>query len=186
MRYLASPAQLRASLLRWSLLTVPLVLALGFLSGRSAGSGPDNPWFAALTKPGLYPPPATFGIVWTVLYVLMGVALAMVLSARGARGRGLAVAAFVVQLALNLAWSPVFFGLHRIALALGIIGALALALAVTIALFWRVRPLAAGLLLPYLAWVCFASLLNWQLLTLNPHADGAAPAGATVRVQLGH
>jgi tryptophan-rich sensory protein len=61
--------------------------------------------------------------VWTVLYVLMGVALAMVLSARGARGRGLAVAAFVVQLALNLAWSPVFFGLHRIALALGIIGA---------------------------------------------------------------
>ena len=186
MRYLASPAQLRASLLRWSLFTVPLVLALGFLSGRSAGSGPDNPWFAALTKPGLYPPPATFGIVWAVLYVLMGVALAMVLSARGARGRGLAVAAFVVQLALNLAWSPVFFGLHRIALALGIIGALALALAFTIALFWRVRPLAAGLLLPYLAWVCFASLLNWQLLTLNPHADGAAPAGATVRVQLGH
>lgn len=186
MRYLASPAQLRASLLRWSLFTVPLVLALGFLSGRSAGSGPDNPWFATLTKPGLYPPPATFGIVWTVLYVLMGVALAMVLSARGARGRGLAVAAFVVQLALNLAWSPVFFGLHRIALALGIIGALALALAVTIALFWRVRPLASGLLLPYLAWVCFASLLNWQLLTLNPHANGAAPAGATVRVQLGH
>ncbi len=186
MRYLASPAQLRASLLRWSLFTVPLVLALGFLSGRGAGSGPDNPWFAALAKPGLYPPPATFGIVWTVLYVLMGVSLAMVLSARGARGRGLAVAAFVVQFALGLAWSPVFFGLHRIALALGIIGALALALAVTIGLFWRVRPLAAGLLLPCLAWVCFASLLNWQLLTLNPHADGTSPSGATVRVQLGH
>ncbi|KAJ8139066.1 hypothetical protein OY671_007721 [Metschnikowia pulcherrima] len=186
MRYLASPAQLRASSLRWSLFTVPLVLASGFLSGRSAGSGPDNPWFAASTKPGLYPPPATFGIVWTVLYVSMGVASAMVLSSRGARGRGSAVAAFVVQLALNSAWSPVFFGSHRIALASGIIRASASASAFTIASFWRVRPSAAGSSLPYLAWVCFASSLNWQSSTLNPHADGAAPAGATVRVQLGH
>jgi tryptophan-rich sensory protein len=64
MRYLASPAQLRASLMRWSLFTIPLVLGLGFLSGRSAGSGPDNPWFANLVKPALFPPPATFGIVW--------------------------------------------------------------------------------------------------------------------------
>jgi tryptophan-rich sensory protein len=56
MRYLASPAQLRASLMRWSLFTIPLVLGLGFLSGRSAGSGPDNPWFANLVKPALFPP----------------------------------------------------------------------------------------------------------------------------------
>lgn len=184
MRYLASPAQLRASILRWSLFTVPLVLGLGFLSGFAANSGPGSPWFDALEKPALYPPPATFGIVWSILYVLMGVALALVISARGAHLRRAAIAAFVVQLLLNLAWSPVFFGMHRISLALGIIVALLLALVVTIALFWQVRRLAASLLLPYIAWVCFASLLNLQFLQLNAWADGAPGSGAAVRVEL--
>ena len=87
MTELASPAQLRASLLRWALFTVPLILLLGSLSGAMAGSGSGNPWFIDLVKPSLYPPPATFGIVWTILYVLMGLALAMVITARGAPGR---------------------------------------------------------------------------------------------------
>ena len=76
MNYLASSGQLRASLLRWSLFTVPLVVALGFLSGQAAGSGPGNPWFLDLVKPAIYPPPAAFGIVWSILYVMMGFALA--------------------------------------------------------------------------------------------------------------
>ncbi|MFW1401604.1 TspO/MBR family protein, partial [Vibrio parahaemolyticus] len=84
--------------LRWALVLVPLVLLLGFVSGRVAQSGPDNPWFAARVKPALYPPVATFGIVWTVLYVLMGLAAASVAAARGAEGRGLALALFAVQL----------------------------------------------------------------------------------------
>lgn len=184
MRYLASPAQLRASLARWALFTVPAVLGLGFLSALISRGGPDNPWFAALDKPVLYPPPMTFGIVWAVLFVLMGVAIALVISARGASGRGAAVIAFAVQLAINLAWSPVFFGLHRMATALGIIAALILAVVVTIALFWRVRRLAAVLLLPYLGWICFAALLNLQLLQMNPQADGAGDPGAAVRVEL--
>ena len=88
MSELASPGQLRAALLRWSLFLAPLLLVLGTLSGAMAGSGGGNPWFLGLEKPAIYPPPATFGIVWTVLYLLMGVALAMVVTARGAAGRG--------------------------------------------------------------------------------------------------
>lgn len=184
MQQLASPAQLRASIMRWMLFTVPLCLGLGFLSGRAAGSGPDNPWFAMLDKPAIYPAPITFPIVWTLLYVLMGAALALIAAARGANGRGIAVAAFVAQFALNLAWSPAFFLAHRITLALGIIIALIVVLGIAIVLAWRVRRLAAVLLLPYLAWVCFASFLNLQILQLNPGADGGDGSGAAVRVQL--
>jgi tryptophan-rich sensory protein len=186
MNQLASSGQLRASFLRWALVIVPLVVLLGFLSGQSAGSGPDNPWFADLVKPGIYPPPAAFGIVWTVLYVLMGLAAAMIGAARGAAGRGLALTLFMIQLLLNLAWSPVFFGLHHITIALYVIIALDIAVLLTIVAFWRVRHQAALLLLPYLAWVCFATVLNWQFLQLNPDADGAtgSSAGAVTRMQL--
>jgi hypothetical protein len=88
MTELASPGQLRAALLRWSIFLAPLLLLLGSWSGLAAGSGSGNLWFMGLEKPAIYPPPATFGIVWTVLYLLMGVALAMIVTARGAAGRG--------------------------------------------------------------------------------------------------
>ena len=184
MQQIASTAQLRASVVRWALFTVPLCLGLGFASARAAGSVPDNAWFAMLDKPALYPPPVVFPIVWSILYVMMGVALALVAAARGARGRGLAVAAFAAQLALNLAWSPVFFAGHRLTLALGIIVALIVVLGVAIALTWRVRRMAAVLLLPYLVWVCFASFLNLQFVQMNPALDGADGSGAAVRVRL--
>jgi translocator protein len=185
MTVLASRGQLRASFLRWALLIVPAVLLAGFLSGQLAGSGADNPWFAALDKPAIYPPPGAFGIVWPLLYALMGLALTMVVTARGARGRGVAIAAFLVQLALNLAWSPLFFAAHRIAGALWLIVALDVAVIVTIALFWRVRRAAALLLLPYLAWILFATLLNYEILRANPEADGAGGRGnAAARIEL--
>jgi len=184
MNLIASPGQLRASLLRWALVLVPLVVLLGFVSGRMAQSGPGNPWFDALAKPGLYPPPATFGIVWTILYVLMGISLAMVCAARGARGRGLAVAVFAVQFALNLAWSPVFFGAHQITTALILIGVLDLAVLVTIVLFARIRPLAGLLLVPYLAWICFATYLNFAFLQANPTLDGAEGPRSVERFEI--
>ena len=184
MNRLASPAQLRASLLRWSLFLVPTVLLLGFLSGQMAGSGPDNPWFDALVKPAIYPPPAAFGIVWSILYVLMGVAFAMVCSAWGARWRPWAVVAFLVQFALNLAWSPVFFAMHDMELALGIIVAMDLAVMVTIWLFWKVRRAAALLLLPYLAWILFATALNWQFIVANPDASEIEANNAVQRIAL--
>ena len=180
MTELADNSQLRWSLLRWVLLTVPGVLLLGMLSGALANSGPGNAWFDGLSKPALYPPPATFGIVWTALYLLMGLALAIVASARGARFRTAAIAVFIGQLLLNLAWSPLFFMAHQITGALILIAALDVAVIATIVLFWRVRPIAAMLLLPYLAWILFATVLTWQFLQANPHADGRASSSARV------
>lgn len=183
MSEIALPGQLRAAFLRWALFLVPGVLLLGFFSGAAANSGPGNLWFDGLVKPGIYPPPQTFGIVWSVLYVMMGFALSLVASARGAPGRGLAVGAFVFQLLLNLAWSPLFFGAHQISAALALLGVLAVALAGTIVLFHKVRPMAAYLMLPYLGWVLFASVLNWQFLQLNPEADGAAGGEVVTSVE---
>jgi tryptophan-rich sensory protein len=184
MNRLASPAQLRASVLRWALFLVPAVMLLGFLSGQYAGSTAGNPWFAALDKPATFPPPVTFGIVWTVLYALMGFAIALVCAAWGARYRLPAILAFVLQLALNLAWSPLFFGEHQMRLALAVLVALDLAVVLTLVLFWQVRRAAALLLLPYLAWILFATLLNWQFLQLNPDADGAEVTNAVQRIEL--
>ena len=183
MSELASPAQLRASLLRWALVLVPGVLLLGFLSGALAGSGAGNPWFAGLVKPELFPPPATFGIVWSILYALIGFALALIVTARGAAGRSAAIAAFAVQLALNLAWSPLFFGMHQITAALMLLAALDVAVLITVALFWKVRPFAGVLLLPYLGWVLFATLLNWQFLEANPGVDGQAGGAPAATVE---
>lgn len=180
MTELASPGQLRASLLRWSLFLAPLLLLLGTISGVMSNSGGNNFWFAGLEKPAIYPPPATFGIVWTVLYLLMGVAMAMVVTARGAPGRGLAIGVFVVQFLLNLAWSPVFFGMELLVPGFYLLLAIDLAVLVTVVLFYRVRPLAAWLLMPYLAWVLFAAVLNWQFVQANPEeAAGAEVALAS-------
>lgn len=183
MSEIASAAQLRASLLRWALFLVPGILLLGYLSAAISISGPQNPWFSALNKPLLYPPPEVFRIVWTVLYALMGVALAMAASARGASGRGIAIAAFALQLVLNLAWSPLFFGAHLITAALILLIVLDVAVIVTIVLFRRVRTVAALLLLPYLAWILFATYLNWEFRTANPGADGREVSGAATRVE---
>lgn len=172
MSELASPGQLRAAFIRWALFLVPGILFLGFFSGKHAGSGPGNIWFYALNKPSLYPPPAVFGIVWSVLYVLMAFALTLIVTARGAVGRGPAIIAFVLQLLLNLAWSPLFFGAHKIGAALALLVVLDLAIVATVVLFRKVRPLAAWLLLPYLAWALFATLLNWQFLQANPQGTG--------------
>ena len=185
MNLIASRGQLRASFLRWALFLVPAIVLLGFLSGNIANAGPGNPWFDALVKPTIYPPPAAFGIVWSILYVLMGLAVAMVVVARGARRRTPALILFAIQFLLNLAWTPVFFGAHQITGALVIIGVLNLVLLATVIYFWRVRPLAGALLLPYLAWTLFATALNYQFLQLNPRADGqAAPNGAVERIEL--
>ena len=184
MTTLASRAQLRASFIRWALFTVPAIVLLGFLSGQLAGSGDGDPWFAALAKPDFYPGGAIFPIVWSILYVMMGLALAMVCSAWGARGRGIAIFAFLIQFAMNLAWTPLFFAQHEITWALYLIIALDVMVAITILLFLRVRKLAALLLVPYLAWGIFAAALNYEILQLNPEADGAETTGAVQRIDL--
>lgn len=162
-------ALLKGSFLRWASIAVPIILVLGIASGRLSDSGYGNEWFDALSKPAIMPPGWAFGAAWSILYILMGLALALILDARGAKGRGIAITLFVFQLALNLAWSPVFFGMHRIMLAFGLILAILFWATVTTAILWKIRPLAGALMLPYLAWLVFASVLNWQIHELNPN-----------------
>jgi len=172
------------SFARVALVTVPLVLFLGIVSGAVAGSGSSNPWFASLAKPAAMPPDWAFPVAWTLLYVLIGLALAMILAARGASGRGIGVGLFAAQFALNLAWSPVFFAGHRIGAAFAIILLMILLTVATILAFARIRPRAALLMLPYLAWICFAAWLNHSIETLNPAAGTLAPAPSSAQVQL--
>lgn len=176
---IASKGQLRMAFLRWAVVTVPLVLLLGFVSGRSVPAGSDNSWYMALAKPALTPPGWVFPVAWTTLYILMGLALAMILHARGARGRGVAIGLFVAQFALNLSWTPLFFGAHRVSLALIVlIAILTLAIATTVA-FARIRRGAAWLMLPYLVWLSFAGVLNWRIGQLNPDAESLVPRTQT-------
>jgi translocator protein len=184
MTELASPSQLRMSYIRWALVTVPTIVFLGFLSGRVSNSGFENPWYDALVKPAIQPPGWAFGAAWSVLYIMLGLALALVLNARGNRFRAYAIALFTVAFVLNLAWSPLFFAAHQVLAAFALIlFMLAFAIATTIA-FGRVRKAAAWLMVPYLAWLCFAAILNWQTHMLNPNAETLAPAGNNTQIDL--
>ena len=185
MNMLASRGQLRASFIRWALFLVPLTVLLGFVAGQ-LGAGPESAWFQSLEKPSIFPEPKWFGIVWSILYVMIGLSVALVAAAWGARGRTVALIAFAVHFLLNLAWSPTFFAMQQITAALVLIVLIVLSLLVVIALFWKIRRLAALLLLPYLAWVCFATLLNYEFLRLNPDADGGSQGSAVERVRLGN
>lgn len=182
MNVLASKEQLRASFVRWALFLVPLIVLLGFAAGRVAG--PDTVWFQNLVKPAIYPPPAVFGIVWSVLYVMIGLALAVVASAWGAPGRGMAMAAFAAHFVGNLAWTSVFFGMQNITGGLMVLGYAVVTLLIVIALFWRVRRAAALLLIPYLAWASFATALNYQFMAENPDGGEQGASGAVQRVKL--
>ena len=181
---IASKGQLRMVFVRWAMVAVPAVLLLGFLSGRSVPSGDESAWYLALAKPAITPPGWLFPVAWSILYVLTGLALALVLAAQGARLRWVGVALFAVQLALNLAWTPLFFGAHAVGAAFALILALFAAAAATTFVFARVRRTAALLMLPYLAWIAFAALLNWQIGQLNPDADRLVP-GARASQMLG-
>jgi tryptophan-rich sensory protein len=110
--------------------------------------------------------------------------LAIVLHARGSRGRGLAIAFFVAQMLLNYSWSPVFFAMHEARLAFGIILAMLILAGITAWLFARIRKSAGLLMLPYLAWLCFAALLNYQIIQLNPEAETLAPQGSSADIAL--
>jgi tryptophan-rich sensory protein len=149
------------------LIAIALPLAVGGLSGYATAGGVST-WYPTLVKPSFNPPAWVFGPVWTLLYILMGVAAFLVwrhgLASEGVR---LALAVFAVQLALNGLWSILFFGLQAPGWALVEIILLWLAIVATLVLFWRVAPAAGGLLLPYLAWVSFAAVLNASLWWLN-------------------
>jgi tryptophan-rich sensory protein len=149
-------------------------LAVSFVAAAigAAASVRAGPFYLQLARPDWAPPPAVFGPVWSVLYLLMGIAAWLVWRPGGFRAARGALTLFLVQLALNALWSWLFFAWHRGGLAFADILVLLVLVAATTVAFWRVRPLAGWLLAPYLLWVAFASALNYSVWQLNPQVLG--------------
>lgn len=163
---------------RKALVAVPAIVIAGSLIGLLSNNGFGNDWYAPLEKPWFHPPGWMFGAVWTTLYTMMGIALAAIANEPLSKRRTFALGLFAAQLALNFAWSPIFFGGGMIDVGFLVIVALNVLVTMTIIAFWRIRPLAGELLIPYLAWLCVAAALNHETGRLNPGAD-KAPLGIT-------
>ena len=155
-----------AGLIGWLAVSF-LASAIGAVATMQAGS-----FYTQLARPDWAPPPSIFGPVWTVLYALMGIAAWLVWRVGGFRSARVALALFLIQLALNALWSWFFFGWRQGGLAFLNIVLLWLGIVATLAAFYRIRPLAGALLTPYLVWVTFASVLNYSLWQLNPQVLG--------------
>lgn len=147
--------------------SVGLCLAVGAIGALA--TNPQIPtWYAGLAKPAWTPPDAVFPFVWTTLYVLMAVALWRLWQLHTpSKARRLAIALFLVQLALNALWSPVFFGLEATGPALAVIVLLIAAIVATIWASARLDATAAWLLAPYLLWVAYAAALNAAIVAMN-------------------
>ena len=140
-----------------------VVAAVGASASLQAGT-----FYAELIRPDWAPPATVFGPVWTVLYAMMAVAAWLVWKRRELPLARVALVLFVLQLVLNALWSWLFFGWNLGALSFLDIVILWALIVATLALFWRITPLAGVLLVPYLGWVTFASALNYQMWQLNP------------------
>lgn len=149
-------------LLGWLALTFAAA-AIGGFASASAGD-----FYRQIVRPDWAPPGWLFGPVWSVLYLLMGIAAWLVWRARGFGGARAALSLFLVQLAANALWTWLFFAWRQGALAFAEILVLWVLIVATTIAFWRVRPLAGALLLPYFAWVSFACVLTWATWKLNP------------------
>jgi translocator protein len=167
------------STLRKSPAARPVIVLVGFfilcygvtaLSSVSIASS-DPAWYAALNKPSFNPPNWLFSPVWTALYGLMAIAAWLVWrtpkTGPDAGFRRMGLIFFAIQLFLNALWPPVFFSLHQILSALGVILCLWVAILFTTLHFWRVERFAAGLMIPYLLWITFATALNGEIYLLN-------------------
>jgi tryptophan-rich sensory protein len=144
---------------------VLLCLALGLLSGFSTVESINN-WYRFINKPTWNPPNWIFGPMWTLLYILMGIAVALIWHAQ-AQNKKTAIAFFIVQFILNLAWSFIFFKQHAIGWAFAEIIIMLFFISATIVSFYKISKPAAWLMLPYLCWVTFATILNGSILYLN-------------------
>ena len=143
-------------------------LALSFAAAAVGGFFLPGEWYAGLRKPAWNPPNWIFGPVWTALYTLMAIAAWLVWRRGGFREQRTALSLYLLQLLFNALWTPLFFGLKYPALAFAEILLLWGALLATILAFGKAHRFAAGLLVPYLAWVTFAAALNFALWRLNP------------------
>lgn len=158
---------------RWLRLAAAIVpVAVTAAIGSAATQAEIPGWYAGLTKPSFNPPNWVFPVAWTILYTMIAVSLWRLLGAMPRTGPSregwlLALIAFLVQIALNAAWTPVFFTAHAIGTGLIVVAMLLVMVLWTIRLSWRFDRVAAWLLVPYAGWVAFATLLNAAILRLN-------------------
>lgn len=143
--------------------------ALAPLIGTLATNAGLKTWYPALAKPSWNPPSWLFGPVWTTLYIMM--AAAAIIAWRSAEKRGVpsgpAMALYGLQLIVNTSWSVFFFGFREPGISLIDVLLLVFLIAATTVAFWQITPLAGWLMLPYLAWTCFAAVLNFAIWRLN-------------------
>ena len=160
------------SLEGWSANAVALAGTFAVTFGAAALGGyasvSSAAFYATLEKPSWAPSAAVFGPVWTVLYSLMAISAFLVVREVGWRAALVPLVVYVAQLVLNAAWTWLFFAWRLGGAALAEILVLVVVIALNVLVFWRVRPFAGALLVPYLAWVCFATLLTWSLWRSNP------------------
>jgi tryptophan-rich sensory protein len=155
----SSPSRQAIGLLGW--------VALCFVAATTAFFVSADAWYTTLNKPSWNPPAWVFGPVWSLLYTLMAVAAWLVWRKGGWTAHGKILGVFLLQWFLNVLWTPLFFGLNWPGLAFAEIILLWIAIAVTSILFWRVSKVAGFLLIPYLAWVTYAAVLNYTIWRLN-------------------
>lgn len=144
-----------------------VICALAAVVGAVATAAPVRTWYPTLRKPSWNPPARAFGPVWSALYLMMAIAVWLIWRSRAATDVGVPLGLFSAQLALNVLWSVLFFGLRRPGAALLEIGVLWVAILSTAVAFWPIDPIGAALLVPYLAWVAFAAALNGAIVRLN-------------------
>jgi tryptophan-rich sensory protein len=157
-----SPLSQTVGLIGW-LAVAFAAAAIGAVASIDAGT-----FYAQLVRPSWAPPGSVFGPVWSVLYLLMGIAAWLVWREQGADRLRAALTLFVAQLGVNALWSWLFFAWHKGAIAFADVLILLALIAATITAFWRIRRLAGILMLPYFAWVAFASALTWAVWRGNP------------------
>ena len=147
------------------IICVIICVGLGAASGFSTADSISG-WYQTIQKPSWNPPNWLFAPVWTLLYTLMGISLALIWHSRHVLKKT-ALFLFVVQFVLNLLWSYIFFGRHEMQLALLEIMLMWIMIFLTIIYFYRINKSAAWLMIPYLLWVSFATFLNYSLYALN-------------------
>lgn len=153
---------------RWIGLVVFVLACLGAGGVGAMATTPEiDGWYKTIEKPTWNPPAFVFGPVWTTLFIMMGFAAWLVWQKDGFKAAALPLTLFALQLILNVAWSWIFFGMHQLGWAFGEIVVLWVAITATMIAFFYHSKIAGALLIPYLAWVSFASVLNFVIWRLN-------------------
>ena len=148
------------------LVSIILPLSLGAIAGMfTSQSVPE--WYATLNRPSFNPPNWIFGPVWTSLYILMGISFFLIWKQEASKVRNRAILIFLLQLMLNFAWSFIFFYFNMIGLALVEIILLWISIVLMLVVFYKIKPVASYINIPYLLWVTFATVLNASYYILN-------------------